>query len=113
MKIKVIIKRPGRKPYSTYIENSQENLQRTVGAPIKAELLSLDMAVIHAERRKGIAPDGRVWDLEHNCRLCGAEFYGEIVICGIRGNVLTDLPINWQEAKQIFAKLWDDEKRGS
>lgn len=40
MKIKVIIKRPGRKPYSTYIENSPENLRRTVGAPIKAELLT-------------------------------------------------------------------------
>ncbi|MBS6476066.1 MAG: DUF3846 domain-containing protein, partial [Clostridiales bacterium] len=45
-KIKVIIKRPDSKPYTTWISNSLENLQRTVGGYIETVTLATDCVLI-------------------------------------------------------------------
>lgn len=46
MKIKVIIKQPGRAPYVTNISNTLENLQKTVDGYIETVTLCSDLVII-------------------------------------------------------------------
>ena len=38
--------------------------------------------------------EGRCKDLEHNCKYCGVDFVGTILILGIDGDKFTDCPMS-------------------
>ncbi len=86
MKIKVIIKRPDEKNgHVTWIENSLENLQRTVGGFIETFTFATDCTIICNE-------EGKIQELEPNCYCIGELFVGTIVIAGVKGDEFADVP---------------------
>lgn len=102
MKIRVLTKRPGQVPRSTWIENSLKNLQNYVGGYIETVTHAADCVVICDE-------EGRLNGKEYNCTICGVDFVGDIIICGVKEDEFADLPIEYNEAKKIFRNLWRQE----
>ena len=101
MKISVLIKEPGKKPRHVNIENSLQNLQKTVGGYIETVTLATDLVVICNE-------EGRLMGLPHCCRICGVDFVGPVVLCGVKGEEFSDLPGEWKEWKLAFRSLWEE-----
>lgn len=101
-KIKVIIKEPGKKPRSTNISASLENLQKTVGGYIEMVRLTADCVVLCDE-------DGRRKHNQYTCNICGHNFVGTIILCGTAGEEFADIPIDFQDAKRMFPNLWEVE----
>lgn len=92
--ISVIIKRPGKKPYHTYISDTLENLQNTVGGYIKTVTFAIDSCIICNE-------EGRLIGLPYNCSICGVDFVGTIIFVGVDGDEFTDYPASWSSFKQM------------
>ena len=84
-KIKVIVKRPDEEGHVTWISGSLENLQRTVEGYIETVTLSSDCVIICNE-------EGRLLGLPHNCRICGVDFVGTIIVAGVRGEDFASIP---------------------
>lgn len=84
-KIKVIIKRPGEKPYTTWISDRLENLQKTVEGYIETVTVCSDLVIICNE-------EGRIRDLPYNCTILGADFFGTILLAGINGEEFGNVP---------------------
>ena len=100
-KLSVIVKRPGSKPYHTYISDSLENLQNFVGGYIETLTFFEDMAVICNE-------EGRLRDLPYNCEVLGVEFVGDIIFVGINGDEFDDIPIDFKTFKILFQDLFEE-----
>lgn len=99
-KIKVIIKEPGKKPISTNISDSLQNLQRTVGGYIEIVPISKYCVIICDE-------EGRIKGYPYCCSICGIDFFGTIIICGVSGDDFADIPIDFQQAKRVFSNLFE------
>ena len=84
-KIKVIVKRPDEAGHVTWISNTLENLQRTVDGYIETVSLASDCVIICNE-------EGRLLGLAHNCRICGVDFCGTIIVAGVKGENFSDCP---------------------
>lgn len=84
-KIKVIIKRPGEKPYTTWISDRLENLQKTVEGYIETVTVCTDLVIICNE-------EGRIRNLPYNCTIPGADFFGTILLAGINGEEFGNVP---------------------
>ena len=94
-KIKAIIKRPDELyGHVCQISNSLQNLQKTVGGYIETIYLTDDVVVICNE-------EGLLQNLPFNMRLHDQELVGTIIVCGIEGDELTDLGINFDEWKYV------------
>ena len=103
MKISVLIKEPGKNPRHVNIENSLENLQKTVGGYIEAVTLAEDCAAICNE-------EGRLMGLPYCCTICGVSFVGPVVLVGVGGEEFCDLPGEWKAWKHRFSCLWEEGK---
>lgn len=101
MKIKTIIKRPGKDPYMLQTYNSFKMLQQTVGGYIKTVTLASDLVIICNE-------EGRILNLPYNCSICGMDFYGTIIFTGIAGDDFADIPRNLTWLKRMFPTLWEE-----
>ena len=101
-KIKVIIKRPDSKPYSVWISNTLENLQRNVDGYIETVTITKDMVVICNE-------EGRLRHLPYNCHVIGYNFFGTIIFAGVKGDEFADVPCEFKDFKQMFPKLWEED----
>lgn len=99
-KIKVLIKRPGEPPRSVWINDTLENLQRTVGGYIEIVTLQRGLVVICDE-------EGRLKGKPHNCTVRGVEFVGDIVIAGQEGEELADYPTDFRTIKAAYPELWE------
>lgn len=99
-KIKVITKRPGGVPVSTYISPTLENLQRYVGGYIETVTLAADCVIICDE-------EGRLKGKEYNCTVCGITFVGDIIVAGVRGDAFADLPVDFETMKSLLPDLWE------
>lgn len=99
-KIKVIIKEPGKKPRSTNISASLENLRKTVGGYIEMVRLTADLVVLCDE-------DGKMKGYPHTCNIVGYDFVGTIIICGTNCGEFADIPIDFQTAKHVLPMLWE------
>lgn len=98
-KIKVVIKQPGEMPYVTWISNTLENLQKTVSGDIEAVTIAEDMVIICDE-------EGRFKGKKFNCVICGIEFVGTIIICGICEDNFGNIPIEFSDVKKLFPILF-------
>ena len=101
MKIRVIIKDPGKKPRCVNISNTLENLQKTVGGYIETVTIASDMVIICNE-------EGRLLDLPYNCNVCGIDYVGTIIFCGMSEDEFCDLPVEYKELKWMLPGLWED-----
>ena len=101
MKIGVLIKEPGKTPRHVNISCTLENPQKTVGGYIETVTLCSDLVVICDD-------EGRLKGKPHCCNIAGVDFVGTIIMCGVKGEEFTDLPIDWQGMKRVFAGLWEE-----
>ena len=99
-KIKVIIKQPGRAPYSTYISNTLKNLQNTVRGYIETVTLAEDFVVICNE-------EGAIDDMPYNCTLCGVQLFGPLIFAGVKEDEFSDIPTSFEAFKRLFPNLWE------
>ena len=101
-KIKVIIKQPRRKPYSTYISNTLKNLQNTVGGYIETVTLAEDLVVICNE-------EGAINDMPYNCTVGNIQFFGPLIFAGVKDDEFSDLPADFETFKRLFPNLWGEQ----
>lgn len=94
MKMCVIMCPAERKPYVTWIEDSLENLQRTVGGYIECFTFAKDAAIICNE-------EGRLRKLPENKSLPVSGFCGDCFICGVDGENFVSLG---DERKEILLR---------
>ena len=86
-KIKAIVKRPDEKiGHMTWISNTLENLQGTVGGHIEAVTFG-DMIILCDE-------EGRLKKKEPNCRIGRVDFVGTIIAVGSDGEEFADVPMD-------------------
>lgn len=103
-KIKCIVKRPDEKyGHMTNVSDRLENLQRTVGGYIEIVTVLNDM-----DGKKVVCicdEEGKIKGYEKNFRLYGDIVVGTVIICGMSGEDLTDIPIDFQMWKKIYDRL--------
>lgn len=92
-KIKAIIKRPDEPiGHVSYISDTLENLQRTVGGRIEVVPITPDGLVMICNE------EGKLQGLEKNfVMLRGLQvdiIVGDVIICGTHGEEFTDVPID-------------------
>ena len=102
-KISVLIKRPGVKAYHTYISNTLENLQKTVGGYIETVTPLNDLVLICNE-------EGRIKGLPYNFTMFGVDFFGTVIFAGVDGDEFCDVPFEYKDAKQMFPRLFEGGK---
>jgi len=95
-RIKAVVKRPDEKfGHMTNISNSLKNLQNTVGGYIETVTIATDLVIICNE-------EGRIRGLPFNCSICGHQFYGDLIFCGVDGDEFSDIPLTFADFKRIF-----------
>lgn len=85
MKIKVIVKVPGKAPEVRTVRNELQSLQQLVGGNIETVTVSTDLVIICNE-------EGRLRNLPYNMTLFGIDFLGTIVFAGAKGSEFSDVP---------------------
>lgn len=86
--MRILIKNPSDEGFhQIVVPNDLHVLQQLVDGYIETVTLATDACVICNE-------EGRCKDLEHNCKYCGVDFVGTILILGIDGDKFTDCPMS-------------------
>ena len=94
-KIKAYIKRPDEAiGHSTWISNTLENLQNIVGGYIETVSFG-DLIIICNE-------EGRILGMPHNCTIHNVDFCGDIIAVGIDEDDFGDVPISFDEWKEVI-----------
>lgn len=101
--ISALVKRPGEPPRHVNVSNSLEALQKNVGGYIEAVTIAKDLVIVCNE-------EGLLRNLPYNCRICGVDFVGTILMVGRDGEEFADLPCTWQELKKLFPQLWTERR---
>lgn len=83
--MKVIRKKPGCEPEVIDIDNTLAALQQEVGGYIETVTIASDAVVICNE-------EGRILGLPDNCRVCGVDFVGTILVVGRNKDEFCDVP---------------------
>lgn len=86
--MKIIMKKPGKKPEVIEIENKLSALQEAVGGYIEVLPIAEDICVLCNE-------EGKLLGLPHNIVLCGDILVGTILIVGVAGEEFCDLSDFW------------------
>lgn len=73
--MKAIRKKPGCEPELIDVDNTLKALQTEVGGYIETVTIASDAVVICNE-------EGRILGLPDNCRVCGVDFVGTILVVG-------------------------------
>ena len=99
MKIKAIIKRHDEEfGHMTNISESLENLQNTVGGYIECVSPDPRIVIICNE-------EGKLIGMEQNMKIPGDILCGTIIVAGVSGDEFDDVPISFEEWKQLV-KEW-------
>ena len=113
-KIKAIVKRPDEQfGHATWVSDSLENLQKTVGGYI--ETVSLDNGLVLICNEEGKLRDmpynftlrtpPRVTVFEAIYELFGqCKFFGTVIACGAEGDEFADIPIDFNEWKALLCE---------
>lgn len=82
----IIIKKEVGKDYIIKeIDNTLEAMQAEVGGYIETVTVCSDLVIVCDE-------EGLLKGLPHNTNLLGADFYGPIFFCGVKGDEFCDVP---------------------
>jgi hypothetical protein len=105
-KIKCIVKRPDEQfGHVTWISDSLENLQKTVGGYIETVTLDNGVVLICNE-------EARLRDMPYNFtlrRMRGVvtvqnAIFGTVIACGVDGDEFADIPIDFNEWKSLLCE---------
>ena len=102
-KIFVIVKEPGKAPETREIGNTLAALQEIVGGYIETVTLATDLVIICNE-------EGRLLGLPFNCRICGWDFVGTVILAGVQGDEFSDVPD--EETLRTLFPTWGEEADG-
>lgn len=91
--MKAIRKKPGCAPEIIEVENTLKALQTEVGGYIETVTIASDAVIICNE-------EGRILGLPDNCRVCGVDFVGTVLIVGVNGSEFCDVPAFFKRAVQ-------------
>lgn len=83
--MKAIRKKPGCAPEIIEVDNTLAALQTEVGGYIETVTIASDAVIICNE-------EGRILGLPDNCRVCGVDFVGTVLIVGTKGDEFCDVP---------------------
>ena len=97
--MKAIRKKPGCAPEIIEVENTLKALQREVSGYIETVTIASDAVIICNE-------EGRILGLPDNCRVCGVDFVGTVLIVGTKGDEFCDVP----EADFLMYHLREEDK---
>ena len=97
--MKAIRKKPGYAPEIIEVENTLKALQREVSGYIETVTIASDAVIICNE-------EGRILGLPDNCRVCGVDFVGTVLIVGTKGDEFCDVP----EADFLMDHLREEHK---
>ncbi|WP_270477976.1 DUF3846 domain-containing protein [Butyricicoccus sp. AF18-9LB] len=97
--MKAIRKKPGCAPEIIEVENTLKALQREVSGYIETVTIASDEVIICNE-------EGRILGLPDNCRVCGVDFVGTVLIVGTKGDEFCDVP----EADFLMDHLREEHK---
>lgn len=97
--MKAIRKKPGCAPEIIEVENTLKALQREVSGYIETVTIASDSVIICNE-------EGRILGLPDNCRVCGVDFVGTVLIVGTKGDEFCDVP----EADFLMDHLREEHK---
>lgn len=98
--IRVLVKAPGRKAAWQVIPYDLKTLQNLVGGRIEHTLVPPGVVVISDEEM--LFKNSR-----YNCTISGIQFFGTIVLAGVAGEKLVDLPFE-VDYGTLFPQLWRD-----
>jgi hypothetical protein len=105
-KIKCIVKQPDEQfGHVTWVSDSLENLQKTVGGYIETVALDNGVVLICNE-------EGRLRDMPYNFtlrRMRGVvtvqnAIFGTVIACGVDGDEFADIPIDFNEWKALLCE---------
>ena len=105
-KIKCIVKRPDEQfGHMTWVSDSLENLQKTVGGYIETVTLDNGVVLICNE-------EARLRDMPYNFtlrRMRGVvtvqnAIFGTVIACGADGDEFADIPIDFNEWKALLCE---------
>ena len=105
-KIKCIVKRPDEQfGHMTWISDSLENLQKTVGGYIETVTLDNGVVLICNE-------EGKIRYMPYNFTLrrmwrvvtIQNVIFGTVIVCGADGYEFTDIPIDFNEWKSLLCE---------
>ena len=95
-----------RAPYVTWVEDSLENLQRTVGGYIEYFTFAKDAVIVCNE-------EGRMMGLSENKSLLLSGFRGDCFICGVDGENFVSLGDEQRKTLLHWCKKrWEKAQRG-
>lgn len=97
--MKAIRKKPGCAPEIIEVENTLKALQREVSGYIETVTIASDAVIICNK-------EGRILGLPDNCRVCGVDFVGTVLIVGTKGDEFCDVP----EADFLMDHLREEHK---
>lgn len=97
--MKAIRKKPGCAPEIIEVKNTLKALQREVSGYIETVSIASDAVIICNE-------EGRILGLPDNCRVCGVDFVGTVLIVGTKGDEFCDVP----EADFLMDHLREEHK---
>lgn len=97
--MKAICKKPGCAPEIIEVGNTLKALQREVSGYIETVTIASDAVIICNE-------EGRILGLPDNCRVCGVDFVGTVLIVGTKGDEFCDVP----EADFLMDHLREEHK---
>lgn len=105
-KIRVMIKEPGQAPKITKISNSPFAIEKLIEGRVDELIVGSDFVILHS---------GNGEHLPYCCTVCGKDFYGTVIFCGLispnddSGSLLADLPVSYHELRRVFPQLWAEE----
>ena len=97
--MKAIRKKPGCAPEIIEVGNTLKALQREASGYIETVTIASDAVIICNE-------EGRILGLPDNCRVCGVDFVGTVLIVGTKGDEFCDVP----EADFLMDHLREEHK---
>lgn len=83
--MKAIRKKPGAQPEIIEVDNTLAALQQEVGGYIETVTIASDAVVICNE-------EGVLLGMPYNCRFCGVDFVGTILVVGRNKDEFCDVP---------------------
>lgn len=99
--IHVIIKPTGSEAYFADIENSEDVFGALIGGHTEKTLFAADIVAVCSE-------DACMNGEKYNVSICGKQFFGTVLVCGICGDAFADLPIEDGTARRVLCSLFAD-----